>query len=311
METINQPFTKQYANNQISISLSENDDLNKAQFVNGHVQSFEIRPNIGFDGDQPIDLTFGNNSNGQNVQQMVHAFNKRAILQGLSANHTIIPFSENQPKRKFKKRKIPFYQANLCNKLMSKDALNKNENVVMDSKHMDEVLKAAKSLFSKRTRTLYHWLHPSAPKQQIKTAVATSWESLGAQEKEFYISQVLGRFGFPQGSLMINPQLGGIKQLPPLPELTEFNRPPSTELQNAISSISVDGPFSMPSLLDRNLQPNVIKRKKRLGRPPGSKNRKLRAESRNIAHDFQDDPELNQELQQFAINLNMSQKYEF
>lgn len=53
-----------------------------------------------------------------------------------------------------------------------------------------EVLKAAKSLFSKRTRTLYHWMYPNAPKQQLKIAVANSWETLGTEEKEFYISQV-------------------------------------------------------------------------------------------------------------------------
>lgn len=53
-----------------------------------------------------------------------------------------------------------------------------------------EVLKAAKSLFSKRTRTLYHWIYPNAPKPQLKAAVAASWETLGMQEKEFYISQV-------------------------------------------------------------------------------------------------------------------------
>lgn len=54
-----------------------------------------------------------------------------------------------------------------------------------------EVLKAAKSLFSKRTRTLYHWMYPNISKQQIKQAVTTSWESLNKQEKDLYISQVL------------------------------------------------------------------------------------------------------------------------
>lgn len=53
-----------------------------------------------------------------------------------------------------------------------------------------EVLKAAKSLFSKRTQTLYHWLYPNTPKSQLKAAVAVSWDTLGIQEKEFYVSQV-------------------------------------------------------------------------------------------------------------------------
>lgn len=60
----------------------------------------------------------------------------------------------------------------------------------VDSKQI-EVIKAAKSLFSKRTRTLYHWMYPHAPKQQLKMAVANSWETLGVQEKQFYISQVI------------------------------------------------------------------------------------------------------------------------
>ncbi|KAG5877206.1 hypothetical protein JTB14_003203 [Gonioctena quinquepunctata] len=103
-----------------------------------------------------------------------------------------------------------------------------------------EILKAAKSLFSKRTRTLYHWMYPNAAKQQIKTAVTTSWESLADNEKEFYISQVLGRFGFPQTDLMINPQLGSIRELPPPPPPVEKVevKPKIEELECALSSIT-------------------------------------------------------------------------
>ncbi|KAK9884440.1 hypothetical protein WA026_007286 [Henosepilachna vigintioctopunctata] len=173
---------------------------------------------------------------------------------------------------------------------------------------VEEVMKAAKSLFSKRTRTLYHWMHPNAPKQQIKAAVSASWESLGTQEKQFYTSQVLGRFGFPQCNLMINPQLGGIKQLPLLPDITDLNDISTNELQNAISSITSDGNvfFSPESQFQNNCR--QIVRRKRLGRPPGSKNKKnLMAETSRgpINHDFQDDPELSEELQQFAMNLNL------
>lgn len=40
-------------------------------------------------------------------------------------------------------------------------------------------------------------MYPHAAKPQIKAAVSSSWESLGAQEKDFYISQVrLLLFGF-------------------------------------------------------------------------------------------------------------------
>ncbi|XP_008190469.2 uncharacterized protein LOC103312201 [Tribolium castaneum] len=153
-----------------------------------------------------------------------------------------------------------------------------------------EILKAAKSLFSKRTRTLYHWMYPNTPKQQIKMAVANSWDNLGVQEKQFYISQVLVRFGFPQCNLMVNPQLGGIKELPPLPDSMDGNYA-AKELQTAISSISEAG---------------SSEGKRRQGRPPGSKNKKNKNEliTYKIAKDFQDDPELSKELEKFAVSFD-------
>lgn len=54
----------------------------------------------------------------------------------------------------------------------------------------EEVLKAAKSLFSKRTRTLYHWLYPSTSKMELKSIVVSAWDTLQESEKHFYISQV-------------------------------------------------------------------------------------------------------------------------
>lgn len=56
-----------------------------------------------------------------------------------------------------------------------------------------EILNAARGLFSKRTRTLYHWMYPGASKQYIKNAVAAAWESLGNEEKDFYVSQVCNK----------------------------------------------------------------------------------------------------------------------
>nr|CAD7408146.1 unnamed protein product [Timema poppensis] len=94
----------------------------------------------------------------------------------------------------------------------------------------EEVVKAARSLFSKRTRTLYHWLSPCTSKTKLKTFVAAAWDNLPEQEKHFYISQVLGRFGLQASSLMINPQLDGLagfkeetrsSSKPVLPEETE------------------------------------------------------------------------------------------
>lgn len=63
-----------------------------------------------------------------------------------------------------------------------------------DARKQAEVLRAAKALFSKRTRTLYHWMYPDAPKQQLKMIIADSWEATGAEEKEFYVSQVGGKY---------------------------------------------------------------------------------------------------------------------
>lgn len=64
------------------------------------------------------------------------------------------------------------------------------EKLQYEENKQSEVLKAAKSLFSKRTRTLYHWMCPNASKHQLKMAIANSWETLSVEEKEFYISQV-------------------------------------------------------------------------------------------------------------------------
>lgn len=65
-----------------------------------------------------------------------------------------------------------------------------NVSMVAANKN-DEVIKAAKSLFSKRTRTLYHWLYPNTSKNKIKAIVSATWDTLSDSEKHFYISQVL------------------------------------------------------------------------------------------------------------------------
>lgn len=55
-----------------------------------------------------------------------------------------------------------------------------------------EIIKLAKSIFSKRTRTLYHWMYPNASKQLIKRVVASTWEIMSAPERNIYIAQVSG-----------------------------------------------------------------------------------------------------------------------
>lgn len=186
--------------------------------------------------------------------------------------------------------------------------------------HMDqkqaEVLKAAKSLFSKRTRTLYHWMYPNTPKTQLKAAVSLSWETLGIQEKEFYISQVLGRFGFPQNSLMVNPQLDGIKVVPFAPQL-DYTFPLSErnmERPNLLIAENIQPSWSLKPF--RNSLPGQRSSKKRgrIGRPPGSRNKQFREEENvikqiqceNTCDEFQDDPELSREFEQFKWTLHLT-----
>ncbi|KAJ8959519.1 hypothetical protein NQ314_006255 [Rhamnusium bicolor] len=122
---------------------------------------------------------------------------------------------------------------------------------------------------------------------------------------------VLGRFGFPQSSLMVNPQLGGIKELPPMPNIQE-TKSKSRELQSAISSIMPENPMP-PGLATNTLTFEEFEEineltKKRRGRPPGSSNKKHKFDLTcgNLTQDFKDDPELSQELEQFATIFNLS-----
>lgn len=64
------------------------------------------------------------------------------------------------------------------------------------------VIKAAKSLFFKRTRTLYHWMLPNAPKQQLTEAISNAWDKISPKERELYIIQV--RFQTKYGFYLIN-----------------------------------------------------------------------------------------------------------
>lgn len=140
--------------------------------------------------------------------------------------------------------------------------ISRNSSLTIPLKKQS-VLKTAKSLFSKRTRTLYHWMYPNSSAQQIKETVSRTWESMSLQEKNIYVSQVfffyyylfitlytngfvfylklqvLARPGSSNTNLMVNPQLGQIQALQPQTRcsVNQFN-PKSTELQNAISSIS-------------------------------------------------------------------------
>ncbi|CAH1103986.1 unnamed protein product [Psylliodes chrysocephalus] len=170
-----------------------------------------------------------------------------------------------------------------------------------------EILKAAKSLFSKRTRTLYHWMYPNASKQHIKMTVMTSWDSLAENEKAFYISQVLGRFGLSQTNLMVNPQLETIKEPPPHTDRI-VTRTKSRELQSAISSISPETNTSDPvSMTFEEFEAMNEKTRKKRGRPKGRN--EIRQKAKGTNGDFQDDPELSLELEKFAVQFNLNRLY--
>nr|CAI5819761.1 unnamed protein product [Callosobruchus analis] len=198
---------------------------------------------------------------------------------------------------------VDAYYSRFC----MKNELDEDHPATFSPEKQAEILKAACSLFSKRTRTLYQWMYPNVPKQQVKIAVANCWQSLEQSEKDFYVSQVLGRFGFHTTNLMVNPQLHTMKELPP-----EMPKPPpmlqprrnTCELQNAISSISVPQ-HNKPMLnLDAcGLVKGPTKRRKTALRGGSSKRKFIISTN---SEDFQDDPELSQELEKFAVKFSLS-----
>jgi hypothetical protein len=54
-----------------------------------------------------------------------------------------------------------------------------------------EVLKAARSLFYKRTRTLYRWVYANMAKNELNRRVTDAWNSASEYEKNIYISEVM------------------------------------------------------------------------------------------------------------------------
>ncbi|KAJ9575150.1 hypothetical protein L9F63_025900 [Diploptera punctata] len=198
-------------------------------------------------------------------------------------------------------------------------------NMTVTDEKQEEVVKAAKSLFSKRTRTLYHWLYPDTSKNKLKATVSAAWDTLPEQEKHFYISQVLGRFGLQASSLMVNPQLGGMKGLPT--ELVSQNLRNSTstdniaESQRAVSDLfascdDADSWASYSKPRSRNSKERRRKRKYRTNDESGLKARlgaidpdeleeeaailkRMREET--LENEFEEDAELTSELEKFRL----------
>lgn len=121
---------------------------------------------------------------------------------------------------------------------------------------------------------------------------------------------------------MVNPQLGSIRNTPPPPAvIPPAVQTPADETRDAVSSILDDeqnNSLLWPSLQSINHFMNntqSVRHKRKLGRPPGSKNKKQRKETvtkmlqeEANADDFHDDPELRKEFQQFKWALHMTDK---
>lgn len=112
---------------------------------------------------------------------------------------------------------------------------------------------------------------------------------------------------------MVNPQLGCIRTVPsfsPLPSNLQSHE----ETRSAVSSILLND--SNSDLSWPTISPEVENRasssKRKVGRPPGSKNKRQRKDVIKIMQDdgnpeeFQDDPELCREFQQFKWALHMT-----
>ncbi|GLV43917.1 hypothetical protein CBL_12787 [Carabus blaptoides fortunei] len=172
--------------------------------------------------------------------------------------------------------------------------------------NQEEVTRAARSLFSKRTRTLYNWLSPGISKSRLKASVSAAWDRLPTVEKDFYISQVLGRFGVPSVRVMVNPQIMG------------FSCTQTPSAGSEVTPASNNHSYIVNSMSKRKRQ--------RVHRSPSSNTsfsitddtvhgkdddkvivKQIRDEP---LHDFVDDPELHQEFEQFKWTLHVSNTHE-
>lgn len=263
--------------------------------IKSHEYSYNIYAENNKSIEGPIDLSASNNikveteSDDPRVQQ----------VEDKSENDTDDRRMKLQ-RNKQKKRKSSFSTdenwtiENVTAERLPKQTVNKRE----------EVLKAARSLFSKRTRTLYHWMYPDTSKGKLKAIVSSAWDTLSNTEKEFYISQVLGRFGVPAGSLMVNPQLGGFQNR----EIVSSSYAILASANNTSTS-DIDGniatQLSSPATSDED---STAPSKKRWLKDADGNDLPARAPQHSVSaqpvdsydnDEFADDPELTTELMQF------------
>lgn len=279
--------TETICSDQSSIENEKNDVLKKEDEENiFDPLSCDNQENTEIIIEGPIDLSASNTIKTEKTENLINKENidcddRKARLQ-----------------RKPKKRKstLVVEEEWTCEQIdqNSKPAVSKRE----------EVLKAARSLFSKRTRTLYHWMYPDTSKGKLKAIVSAAWDTLSNTEKEFYISQVLGRFGVPAGSLMVNPQLGGFQNRDPT--LLPIASSSHVGLQCNGHLLEL-GP-NVPQLVREEEEysvPWVRKRWRRRSNPEEHANKsshQTTAETVDVSYDedeFADDPELTTELIQF------------
>lgn len=137
-----------------------------------------------------------------------------------------------------------------------------------------------------------------------------------------YFYQVLGRFGVPAGSLMVNPQLGGFKTMSLTPNSSCTSSPLSDEgrFDASRALMSQDdvrwGSFSNSSEQQNGGSSHARKRRGSSNRKTNSCNQvniddeetEMLKQIRQAAldEDFADDPELSKEFEQFSWALHVS-----
>ncbi|XP_018332211.1 uncharacterized protein LOC108741787 isoform X2 [Agrilus planipennis] len=222
-------------------------------------------------------------------------------------------YSNNSPRTPHNKQtQSPDYHQFSANRILLKSPMESGQ---IEEQCDAEVLNAAKTLFSKRTRTLYHWMYPNASISTLKTAVASAWDKLNFKEKDFYVSQVLGRFGFSKNNVIVNPHLtyGGINgNFLPL-DLSTDNPEGYEEANAAVSNLLLSEEMvpqktvSYAATTFEDPTRFLQRKRRRTGRPPGSKN-KMKKPSIEVKEEevFENDPELHREFEQFKWMMSMS-----
>ncbi|XP_014262593.1 uncharacterized protein LOC106674413 isoform X2 [Cimex lectularius] len=104
------------------------------------------------------------------------------------------------------------FSSNLCKKDPF-SAQGDSSYGMLDHNQSVDIINAAKNLYSKRTRTLMHWINPKIPKARLKMSMMNAWDQLPEWQKRIYISQVLGKFSTNTVMPIVNPELLSIHKI--------------------------------------------------------------------------------------------------